>query len=264
MTITTFASGSSGNCILVSMDGTHLLIDAGISYRRICTQLALSGLTSANLTAILITHEHSDHVAGLNTLVKRCSVPVWAPPTVARRLLWAVPGIEGQLQVVQPGEELAAGTLTVRAFRTPHDTPESVGWRISGSRTFALSTDMGCVTQEILDGLSGADVVLIEANHDVERLREGPYPYHLKKRILSDRGHLSNDDCAALAVLLAERGSKYILLGHLSRENNTPALAFQTVAAALTGRDEARLFVAPAAERMTVIVGQEEACTPSV
>lgn len=266
MRVITFASGSGGNCALVSLGAAHFLLDAGISFKRIREQLSLSGLAPEELTAVLITHDHSDHIGGLATLVKRCAVPVCAPRAVAGALRRGVAGIERNLTVVPVGEDVAVfPDVTLRAFRTPHDTEESVGWRISGKgETFALATDMGCVTEEIRDGLLGADAVVIEANHDVDMLKTGPYPFHLKKRILSDHGHLSNDDCAALAALLAQHGTKYIVLGHLSRENNTPARAFGTVRAALEGSTaSARLYVAPAAERLTLELEKDTICLPS-
>ena len=135
-----------------------------------------------------------------------------------------------------------------------------MGWRLrSGGECFALATDMGTVTEEIRSGLLGAEAVLLEANHDLEMLRYGPYPYPLKKRILSDRGHLSNDGCAALAAELAAAGTKYIILGHLSRENNTPRLAYEAVRAAL-GDADVELYVAPAAEKLAVETAGRDAC----
>ena len=128
---------------------------------------------------------------------------------------------------------------------------------MEGSETFALATDTGTVTEEIRRGLRGADAVILEANHDVERLKTGPYPYSLKRRVLSDRGHLSNENCAALAAELAGSGTRYIILGHLSRENNTPALALRTVAGALGGTEG--LYVAPAFERLTLETDREAA-----
>lgn len=255
----TFASGSGGNCSLLSMDGTHLLLDAGISCRRIRENLSLCALTEANLSGILITHEHSDHIAGLATLVKRSDVPIFAPRCVAAHLRRTITGVERVLRVVEAETEFALGSLRLRPFATPHDTPQSVGWRICGSSTFALATDMGCVTDAIRAGLTGADVVLIEANHDVDMLRNGPYPFPLKRRILSDHGHLSNENCALLAAELAAGGTKHIILGHLSRENNTPACAFQTVKAALEGSGAA-LYVAPADERFTLEYEKEPSC----
>lgn len=253
MRLTTFASGSGGNCALLSLDGVHLLLDAGISYRRICAELERSGVRPEELAAVLITHEHSDHIAGLATLVKHCAAPICAPRMVARALERTVAGAAARLRVVAPETPETIGPLRVRCFPTSHDTEESVGWRVEGSAIFALATDTGCVTDAVADGLRGADAVLVEANHDVDMLLAGPYPPYLKRRILSAHGHLSNGDCAALCAVLAGSGTRQIVLGHLSRENNRPALAYQAVAAALEGTDAA-LCVAPAAERLTVEV----------
>ncbi len=251
MRLITFASGSSGNCALLTLDGVHLLLDAGVSYSRIRDGLARSGVSPEELAAVLITHEHSDHIAGLGTLVKHCAAPICAPRTVARHLERTLAGAAVHLRVFTPGAPEQVGTLRVRCFPTSHDTDESVGWRVEGSAVFALATDTGCVTPAVSEGLLGADAVLIEANHDPDLLRSGPYPVYLKRRILSARGHLSNGDCAALAAALARSGTRQIILGHLSRENNPPSLAYRTVAAALEGTGAA-LCIAPPAERLTV------------
>lgn len=253
MRITTLASGSSGNCTVVSTDSGSLLIDAGISMRRIKTGLARLGLAPEKLGGILITHEHSDHISGLPMLIKYYNIPIFAPRTVANHLRWSLAGVEERLREIVPGENTPISGMTVRAFHTPHDTDESVGYRVEGDCVFALATDMGCVTEEILGGVLGADAVVIESNHDEQMLRYGSYPYQLKRRILSDHGHLSNADCAALARRLAENGTRYIVLGHLSRENNDPSVAFRTVAGALEGLDVS-LRVAPAAESLDLVV----------
>lgn len=259
MRLTTFASGSSGNCALLTVNGVHILLDAGISYRRIKENLALSGLAPEALSAVLITHEHSDHVCGLAVLAKHCAAPIRAPRTVANRLCAAIAGVEQCLRVLPAGETAEIGGVRLRCFHTPHDTDESVGWRIEGSETFAIATDMGCVTEEVRNGLTGADTVIIEANHDPDLLRCGPYPAALKRRILSDCGHLSNENCGVLAAELADRGTAQIVLGHLSRENNTPELAFRAVKAALGERSTA-LYVAPPAERLTLEYEKEPTC----
>ena len=260
MRLTTFASGSSGNCALLSLNGAHILLDAGISYRRIIENLALSGLSPELLSAVLITHEHSDHICGLATFVKHCAVSICAPRTVANRLKASIAGVEQCLHVIPVGEVTELNGLELTCFHTPHDTDESVGWRIAGGEgCFALATDMGCITEEIRSGLRGADTVLIEANHDEEMLRFGPYPAALKRRILSDHGHLSNENCGILAAELADHGTKQIVLGHLSRENNTPEKAFAAVKTALGQRDTA-LYVAPAAERLTLEWEKEQPC----
>jgi len=259
MLVHVFASGSSGNSLLVSEQNTGLLIDAGISMRRIQQAITLTGLGPHEIGGVLITHEHSDHILSLSALVSRLRLPVYAPHTVANRLRGKYPELEDRLVVIPVGEPFSVGPLCVTAFHTPHDTDESVGYRVEGAGVFALATDMGCVTEEIEAGLCGADTVLIEANHDPELLISGPYPFPLKRRILSERGHLSNDDCARLARYLAENGTRRIILGHLSRENNRPELALRTVSAALEGLD-AELCCAPMLGCMRVAVGKEAAC----
>lgn len=260
MRIVTIASGSSGNCTLVSENDTHVLIDAGISMRRIKTNLAELGLSPESLAGILVTHDHSDHISGLPMLEKYFPVPVYAPKAVAQLLRDSIPGMAGRLHEVTPGEEFALGALRARAFRTPHDALESVGYRLEGESVFALATDIGHVTEEIESALLGADAVVIEANHDPDMLKSGPYPYYLKKRILSPNGHLSNGDCAGLCARLAESGTRYIILGHLSRENNTPEAAFSAVSPAAS-RFGAMVCTAPAAQRLTVEVERRKLCS---
>lgn len=257
MRLTVFASGSGGNCLLLSGSGTNILIDAGISTRRLTGLLASCGLTLQDIGGVLITHEHSDHVCGLKTLLGRSEFPILAPHTVASRLMGQLPACEERLRIIPVGENFTLGKLKVRAFHTPHDTPESVGYRVTGEAVFAIATDMGCVTEEIRGGLIGADAVLIESNHDEQMLRYGRYPVALKRRILSDRGHLSNENCAMLARELADAGTGIIILGHLSRENNTPQTARRAAEDALAGTS-ARLLVAPELGCLEVKV--ERAC----
>ena len=229
---------------MLSDGGTNILLDAGISMRRITTSLAGKGLTMREISGVLITHEHSDHISGLKMLLKHHEFSVYAPRTVAARLRGMLPDIEERLNIIPVGEDFSIGSLGIRAFHTSHDTDESVGYRISGSRVFALATDTGCVTGEIRAELSGADAVLIESNHDEQLLCDGPYPVYLKRRILSDRGHLSNHVCALLARELAESGTSKIILGHLSCTNNEPRLAVEETEKALLGCNAA-LFCAP-------------------
>ena len=259
MKVSVFASGSSGNCLLLSSGDTHILIDAGISMRRVESALAQTGHTVQDIGGVLITHEHSDHISGLSMLCKYHRLPVDAPNTVANRLRGSFPLLEDCLRIAPVGEDYRVGQLSIRAFHTPHDTDESVGYRIAGDGVFALATDMGCVTEEVRAGLLGADTVLIESNHDEEMLRYGPYPVHLKRRILSDHGHLSNDNCAALARELAESGTSRIILGHLSRENNTPERAMSASRQALVGLG-AELYCAPVSGCLQVPVGKAELC----
>ena len=259
MQVSVFASGSGGNCLLLSGGDTNLLIDAGLSMRRTEEALAQTGHRIDDLDGVLITHEHSDHISGLKMLLKYHRLPVYAPRTVANRLRGMLPGVENSLHVIPVGEEFAVRGFAVRAFHTPHDTDESVGYRVRGEAVFALATDMGCVTEEISGGLLGADTVLIESNHDEQMLSYGPYPVHLKRRILSDHGHLSNAGCARLARQLAESGTTRIILGHLSRENNRPELALAASRAALEGTG-AWLCCAPVFGCLTVPVERRTLC----
>ena len=253
MKLTIFASGSTGNCALLQGGGASILLDAGLSARRIRTFLEESRLSPRELDGIFITHEHSDHTKGLSVLLKQLPVRVYAPGTVASHLRRTLPGAFSML--IQPLDFEAPLTirgLTVTAFPTPHDTPQSAGYRLEADgAVFALATDTGCVTEDMLRCLSGADTVLIEANHDVAMLKDGPYPLHLKRRILADTGHLSNAECTWLASVLAQRGTKTVVLGHISRENNIPGLALRTVRRGLEGTG-ATICLAPELGRLEV------------
>ena len=209
-----------------------------------------------NIGGVLITHEHSDHISGLKMLIKYYRVPVYAPRTVAARLRGMLPEIDDCLQVIPVGESFLLGRLFIKAFHTSHDTDESVGYRVEGDGVFAMATDMGCVTDEVTEGLKGAGTVLIEANHDEEMLRYGTYPIYLKRRILSDHGHLSNDNCALLARELVRGGTRQIILGHLSRENNTPLRALDTVRGVLADCP-VHLYCAPVSGCLELPVGEE-------
>lgn len=244
MKLRIFASSSSGNCLLLSDGGTNILLDAGISMRRVEKALENINLTMREIGGVLITHEHSDHISGLKMLMKHYDFPVFAPSTVANHLRGLLPDIDERLVYVPVGQYFQLGTLRVMAFHTSHDTPESVGYRFEGRGSFALATDTGCVTDEVYRGLLGAKAVLIESNHDEQMLCDGPYPVYLKRRILSDHGHLSNAHCARLARALAENGCETIVLGHLSTQNNLPRLALEETERALLGCNTA-IFCAP-------------------
>jgi phosphoribosyl 1,2-cyclic phosphodiesterase len=223
-----------GNCTLVSQGDTHLLIDCGISMRRIRSALRELDLTPEVLSGILMTHEHSDHTCGLKMMAKYFGTRIFATRVTGEDLCSAAPELSETVTLFEAGSRICVGELDIGSFRTLHDAPESVGYRIEGGgRTLAFATDLGCVTREVLEGVRGADMAIIEANHDVQMLRSGPYPYPLKRRILSDHGHLSNDASAVLARALADSGARRLVLAHLSEENNTPRKAADTVSAAL-------------------------------
>ncbi len=254
MIVSVFASGSSGNCALLSEGETHLLIDAGISLRRTAAALRQAGHSIDEVTGVLMTHEHSDHVCGLPMLIKSHPLPVFAPHTVANRLRGMYPALEDVLRIIPTEEAFPVGSLRVTAFHNSHDTDECVGYRVEGRGVYGHATDTGVVTEGMRRYLAGADTVLLESNHDVELLLAGRYPFPLKRRILSGQGHLSNTDCAAFARELALSGTKRIILAHLSRENNTPALALSANKRALAGTD-AELYCAPVLGCLNVKVG---------
>ena len=231
MTIHTLASGSEGNCLLLSDGGVHLLLDAGISTRRIKAGLLQLGLTMADVDGVLITHEHSDHVSGLQTMVKHHRIPIYTSPGTARQLAYRIAGIESLLRPVEPGTVFSVGDCRVTVFRTSHDAAQSVDYRVDGSASVGFLTDTGYVTPEAEAALAGVDTLVLESNHDVQMLADGPYPYPVKRRVGSDVGHLSNDQAAAeLEALLCDELEQVVAM-HISQNNNTYRLPAESLAA---------------------------------
>ncbi len=229
-------SGSTGNCAVVRAGKTAVLLDAGLSPRQVGVRLGRLGMTLDDVSALLLTHEHSDHTCAAAALAGKRGLPVYATRgTLAKA---GLPGpLFADLRTVADGDELSfgGGDLTVRVTRTPHDGVDPVCYVFAdgAGRRVGVATDLGHLSREVLAVLSGCEVLGLEANHDVDVLREGAYPAFLKKRILSDVGHLSNDAAAAgLARLLDERTQTLVGL-HLSRNNNTPALAERALRAAI-------------------------------
>lgn len=241
----TLASGSSGNALLLSWDGGHILVDAGISCRRIRQSLQTLGLSLRDLDAVCVTHTHSDHISGLQTLLKYTDCPIYASAPAGRDLLRRMVLLEDRLETAEG--TFSVGDCAVTAFPASHDAPGSCGYRFdTPDGGFGLLTDSGVVTPEAEAVLPGVALAVLEANHDVETLRSGPYPYYLKARILSPGGHLCNEDAADFAVKLARAGAREIVLAHLSRENNTPAMALRAAETALNAAGLAlRLSAAP-------------------
>lgn len=226
-------SGSSGNAVLIGSERTKILVDAGVSCRRIEQALKAVGTDAADIKAILITHEHSDHIAGAEVFSRKHSIPVFmTEPTwlaCSSKL-----SISPRLSRVVSKSEFYIDDLLIEPFELPHDAADPVGYCVSsGSRKAAVATDLGYFPQKVEFKLQSCDLVLLESNHDLQMLVNGSYPYMLKQRIKSRRGHLSNDDAADAAVKLVCAGVTSILLGHLSRENNSEQLAYRTVTDAL-------------------------------
>lgn len=230
-TLHTLASGSSGNALVISMSGAHFLVDAGISCRKIRQRLQILGIP--RLDGLFLTHAHSDHISGLKTLLKTLPLPVYA----TAETLDCLPHMDSLcgFHPLSPETSVNIAGCEITAFPTSHDAAGSCGYRFDGpDGAVGILTDTGFVTDEAAAVLPGVDLAVLETNHDVETLQSGPYPYSLKRRILGPYGHLSNEDAARFAVILAESGAKDLILAHLSRENNTPAMALRAVETALS------------------------------
>lgn len=246
-------SGSSGNCTYLGTRTQGILIDAGASAKAILAALAEIGIDGRSaVKAVLVTHNHNDHIKGLRVLTKRLRVPVYSTVETLEGILDTV-GLSPGAEAVELSPRMEIAGMEVTSFDTPHDVAHSVGFRIrAGERTVGYATDLGEVTPEIRQGLSGADLVLIESNYEPRLLDISSYPYHLRRRIASDHGHLSNPDCADAVRRLALSGTGRFVLAHLSLENNTPELARSSALAALAeeGMEEGRDFTLTVANRL--------------
>ena len=233
MRLCSIASGSSGNCIYVGSEATHLLVDVGISGKRTENGLHELGLTVIDIDGILITHEHADHIQGLGVIARKYEIPIYATAGTikAMKSCSSLGNVEESLyREVQEDRKLTIKDLTINPMHISHDAAQPVGYRISyGSRRVAVCTDLGVYNDYTVECLKGMDALLLEANHDVNMLQVGPYPYYLKQRILGDRGHLSNENSGRLLGRILHDGLCTILLGHLSKENNLPELAYESV-----------------------------------
>ena len=235
------ASGSSGNCIYVGSDNTHLLVDTGISKKRIEEGLKELEIKGEELDGILITHEHSDHIQGLGVFSRKYEVPVYATPGTIQGILnysglGKVP--DGLFHPIHTDEPFLLGDVTVSPFAISHDANEPSGYRLEcGGKSVAVATDLGKYDDYTVEHLKKLDAVLLEANHDIHMLEVGGYPYYLKQRILGDRGHLSNELSGRLLCDILHDNLKHIVLGHLSKENNYAKLAYETVKLEVTLAD---------------------------
>ena len=259
------ASGSTGNCGLYIADGTAILIDLGVSFRKITTALGAVGLGVDDIAAVLLTHEHIDHVKGLPMWLKKAKAPVFASRGTAEALADKDPSCADRLNEFDSGEALWVRDVDIASFATPHDAADSVGYVFDdrGSR-FGFATDLGFVPREAAAMLRGCETVVLESNHDPHMLQAGPYPYTLKMRVAGPSGHLSNPDCAVFAADLVRHGARNLVLAHLSEKNNMPALALQQTVGALRGLPDCAVQVAPR-DRMEapLRLGEEALCSLS-
>ena len=231
--ICSIASGSSGNCIYAGSDSTHILIDAGISGKRISEGLSAIGISPAQISAIFVTHEHSDHIKGLGVMSRKYRIPIYASELTWNKIKEStLCGIidETLFNRIVPDQNFVINDITVHPFRTQHDAVDPLCYTLSkNGRKISVATDLGCYNEYILGKIAGSDILFIEANHDIEMLQNGSYPVFLKKRILGEKGHLANNTTVRLISEICHENLKCVVLGHLSRENNDPRIAHDSV-----------------------------------
>ena len=238
MDFCSIASGSSGNCTYTGTDHTALLVDAGVSARQIEKGLKSIDRTATDIDGILVTHEHSDHIKGLGVLSRRYGIPIYGTKGTLNAIancssLGTIDA--GLYREIHVDEDFQVGDVTVHPFEIPHDAAQPSAYRISHEETsVAVVTDLGVFSDYIIENMKGLDAVLLEANHDIRMLQAGPYPYYLKQRILGTHGHLSNENAGRLLCRVLHDNLKHIFLGHLSKENNYDALAYETVCMEVT------------------------------
>ncbi len=233
MRMMTIASGSSGNCIYIGSDKTHILIDTGISRKRISEGLKKAELDMSDIDAVLVTHEHSDHIKGLGVISRKDNIPIYTTKGTWEGIQASsgLGEIDSQLfNCIKPDESFKINDLVVNSFKVSHDANDPVAYRIEcDDKSMAVATDLGFYDDYIIDNLKGCNSMVIEANHDVNLLQVGSYPYYLKQRILGKQGHLSNESSGRLIDQLLHDKCSNIFLGHLSKENNYDKLAYETV-----------------------------------
>lgn len=253
-------SGSKGNSYYIGTLSEGVLIDAGRSCKQIENAMEANGLKMSNVSAVFVTHEHTDHCSAIKVLTKRYNLPVYASLGTLNALEYGNK-ISPDTHTILIENEVAVGNMLVQRYNTPHDAAESCCFRVTASdgKSALVATDMGVMLPEIRTAAQQSDFVVLESNHDIEMLKTGIYPYQLKKRILSDRGHLSNDACADELAELVRSGTLRLMLGHLSEQNNTPHIALSTSVSALDNaglkfRSDYTLDIAPSETQVRSVI----------
>lgn len=247
------ASGSRGNAILVCSPRTRILVDAGLSAKELVRRMDRTPVCARQLDALLVSHEHRDHVNGAGVLSRRFHLPVYLTPGTFDHLPSQV-GLPAQTELFEPGAPFIIGDLRICSFTIPHDAHEPVGFVIEHESTrLGVCTDLGVATQLVKTRLRGCHGLIVEANHDLERLLNGPYPWHLKQRIRSRHGHLSNADTCELLESLHHSEMQCVVFAHLSETNNHPDLVIESAT---------RLFRSPEWDGVQIKVGKQDDITP--
>jgi phosphoribosyl 1,2-cyclic phosphodiesterase len=248
------ASSSNGNSALISTDRTRLLVDAGLSRKETFERLAAWNVDPESLDAILITHEHTDHIAGLQAIARKLEIPVYLSRLTAPAIAWA--DYTPKLELFQAGARFTIGDIDVASFTIPHDAADPVGFSFhSRGIRIAVATDLGYLPESIRFHLAGADVLLLEANHDLEMLKVGPYPWSVKQRVMGRMGHLSNEVACRFIRDHLDSKTSTIILGHLSEHNNHPAIVENCAEKALGGRSLfTRVMIADPRKAMEPVV----------
>jgi len=243
VSVSVLASGSRGNCAVVRTARTSVLVDAGISCREVFKRIKASGEDPRSLSAIVLTHEHSDHIYGLATLAKKLNIPIFMTGATHQAWSRAMRDQKGErpqlarLELFYAGKSFEIGDISVMPFTIPHDAVDPVGFTFRAEGTkIGFATDLGYLPASVRDHLRGCDVLVIESNHDLEMLRDGPYPWSVKQRVMSRVGHLSNDALADFLTSDYDGGATYVVLAHLSEQNNLPDLARRAAERALGNR----------------------------
>lgn len=227
-------SGSSGNSIYIASDHGGILIDVGLSGKSIESAFKTIGKDPNHIDGIFITHEHIDHIKGVGVLSRRYDIPIYANELTWKGMEKSIGKIKEENKKVLGKEGINIKDMNICSYSIPHDASDPVGYSVScGKNKVSIATDLGYFSKEVEENIKGSDLVLLESNHDVEMLKFGPYPYTLKRRILSDIGHLSNYDCGKAVVSMTKNNCKKVILGHLSKTNNYPELAYETVISVL-------------------------------
>jgi len=223
-------SGSSGNCHYVGYKNTNLLIDAGLSGKKIETNLSKADVDIKTVKGILITHEHSDHIKGAGILSRKHDIPIYTNEVTWESMKDKVGKVKDHnIKIFKSNEQFEIDNIIIKPFSIDHDAAEPVAYSFyNGKEKISIATDLGCINDNIRQNIFKSKLVILESNYDEQMLMMGSYPYYLKKRVLSNKGHLSNEDAANFCTELINKGTETILLAHLSKENNFPELAYET------------------------------------